>query len=53
MIELILTLALITFGTLFGMCLIALRNVELENKKLRMQNTELTYARIKAQIIIS
>ena len=48
MTELILTLALITFGTLFGMCLISLRKVEIENKKLRKENTELTYARIKA-----
>jgi hypothetical protein len=48
MMNLILTLALITFGTLFGMCLISLRKVEIENKKLRMENTELLYARIEA-----
>jgi hypothetical protein len=48
MMNLILTLALITFGTLFGMALISLRNVELENKRLRMENTELIYAKIKA-----
>lgn len=35
MTELILTLAIISFGTLFGMSLISLRKVELENKKLR------------------
>ena len=35
--EIILTIALISFGTLFGMCLIALRNVELENKRLRKE----------------
>jgi N-acetylmuramic acid 6-phosphate (MurNAc-6-P) etherase len=47
MTNLILTLAIITFGTLFGMCLISLRNVELENKKLRKENTELIYSKIK------
>jgi hypothetical protein len=48
MIELILTLAIISFGTLFGMCLISLRNVEKENQRLRKENTELIYAKIKA-----
>jgi len=47
MTNLILTLAIITFGTLFGMCLISLRNLELENKKLRKENTELIYSKIK------
>ena len=45
--EIILTIALISFGTLFGMCLISLRNVELENKRLRKENTELIYSKIK------
>ena len=47
MTEIILTLALISFGTLFGMCLISLRKVELENKRLRKENTELVYSKIK------
>ena len=47
MTEFILTLALITFGTLFGMSLIALRNVEKENQKLRMQNTELYWKQVR------
>lgn len=47
MTNLILTLAIITFGTLFGMSLISLRNLELENKKLRKENTELIYSKIK------
>ena len=47
MTNLILTLAIITFGTLFGMCLISLRNVEKENKRLRKENTELIYSKIK------
>ena len=48
MTEFILTMALITFGTLFGMSLISLRNVEKHNQQLRKENTELIYARIKA-----
>ena len=39
--EIILTFALISFITLFGMCLISLRNVELENKRLRKENLKL------------
>jgi len=45
--ETILTIALISFGTLFGMCLISLRNVELENKRLRKENTELVWNQIR------
>jgi membrane protein CcdC involved in cytochrome C biogenesis len=48
MIEIILYFGLLTFGTLFGLCLISLRKFEIENKKLRMENTELLYARIEA-----
>ena len=40
MTELILTIALISFGTLFGMSLISLRKVEMENKRLRKENVE-------------
>jgi hypothetical protein len=47
MTEFILTLALITFGTLFGMCLISLRNVEKENQKLRKENTEMKWNSIR------
>jgi hypothetical protein len=47
MIELILTLALISFGTLFGMCLISLRKVELENKKLRKENHDLIFKELE------
>ena len=48
MTELILTLALISFGTLFGMCLISLRKVEIENKKLRKENTEMKWNSIRS-----
>jgi hypothetical protein len=47
MTEIILTIALISFGTLFGMCLISLRKVELDNKRLRKENTELYWKQIK------
>jgi hypothetical protein len=47
MTEIILTIALISFLTLFGMCLITLRNVELDNKRLRKENTELYWKQIK------
>jgi len=48
MTELILTLALISFGTLFVMCLISLRKVEIENKKLRKENTEMKWNSIRS-----
>ena len=47
MTDLILTLAIISFGTLFVMSLISLRKVELENKKLRKENTELVWNKIR------
>jgi len=37
-IEIILYLALISFGTLIGMMLISMRKLEIENKKFRTQN---------------
>jgi len=36
--EIILYLALVTFGTLIGSMLITLRKLEIENKKFRTQN---------------
>ena len=47
MINLILTLAIISFGTLFGMSLITLRKLEIENKKLRIENAEMKWNQIK------
>ena len=47
MTETILYLALVSFGTLFGMCLISLRNVEKENQRLRKENTELYWKQVK------
>ena len=45
--NLILTLAIISFGTLFGMSLITLRKLEIENKKLRKENAEMKWNQIK------
>jgi hypothetical protein len=45
--NLILTLAIISFGTLFGMSLITLRKLEIENKKLRIENAEMKWNQIK------
>ena len=47
MMNLILTLAIISFGTLFGMSLITLRKLEIENKKLRKENAEMQWNQIK------
>jgi hypothetical protein len=47
MTNLILTVAIISFGTLFGMCLISLRKLEIENKKLRKENAEMKWNQIK------
>ena len=47
MTNLILTIAIISFGTLFGMCLISLRKLENENKKLRKENAEMKWNQIK------
>ena len=47
MTNLILTVAIISFGTLFGMCLISLRKLEIENKKLRKENVEMKWNQIK------
>jgi len=47
MTNLILTVAIISFGTLFGMCLISLRKLEIENKKLRKENAEIKWNQIK------
>jgi hypothetical protein len=38
-IEIILYLALITFGTLIGSAILAIRKLEIENKKLRKTNS--------------
>ena len=48
MIELILTLAIISFGTLFGMSLITMRKLEIENKKLRIENSEMKWNSIRS-----
>ena len=47
MTNLILTIAIISFGTLFGMNLISLRKLEIENKKLRKENAEIKWNQIK------
>ncbi len=47
MTNLILTIAIISFGTLFGMNLISLRKLEIENKKLRKENAEMKWNQIK------
>jgi len=47
MTNLILTIAIISFGTLFGMCLISLRKLEIENKKMRKENAEMKWNQIK------
>jgi hypothetical protein len=47
MTNLILTIAIISFGTLFGMSLITLRKLEIENKKLRKENAEIKWNQIK------
>ena len=47
MTNLILTVAIISFGTLFGMSLISLRKLEIENKKLRKENAEMKWNQIK------
>jgi hypothetical protein len=47
MTNLILTIAIISFGTLFGMNLISLRKLEIENKKLRKENAETKWNQIK------
>jgi len=48
MMNLILTLAIISFGTLFGMSLITLRKLEIENKKLRKENAEMKWNSIRS-----
>lgn len=47
MMNLILTLVIISFGTLFGMSLITLRKLEIENKKLRIEIAETKWNQIK------
>jgi hypothetical protein len=47
MTNLILTIAIISFGTLFGMSLITMRKLEIENKKLRKENAEIKWNQIK------
>jgi hypothetical protein len=47
MTNLILTIAIISFGTLFGMSLITMRKLEIENKKLRKENAEMKWNQIK------
>jgi hypothetical protein len=47
MTNLILTIAIISFGTLFGMSLITLRKLEIENKELRKENAEIKWNQIK------
>jgi hypothetical protein len=48
MTDLILTLAIISFATLFGMSLITMRKLEIENKKLRKENTEMKWNSIRS-----
>ncbi|MFZ9354523.1 MAG: hypothetical protein ACO25L_06900 [Candidatus Nanopelagicales bacterium] len=47
MTNLILTIAIISFGTLFGMSLITMRKLEIENRKLRKENAEMKWNQIK------
>jgi len=47
MTNLILTIAIISFGTLFGMSLITMRKLEIENRKLRIENAEMKWNQIK------
>jgi hypothetical protein len=47
MIEIILTLALISFGVFFFGMLMNLRRFEIENKKLRKEITELKWNSIR------
>ena len=47
MTNLILTVAIISFGTLFGMSLITMRKLEIENRKLRKENAEMKWNQIK------
>lgn len=47
MTNLILTIAIISFGTLLGMNLISLRKLEIENRNLRKENAEIKWNQIK------
>jgi hypothetical protein len=47
MTNLILTVAIISFGTLFGMSLITLRKLEIQNRNLRKENAEMKWNQIK------
>lgn len=47
MTNLILTIAIISFATLFGMNLISLRKLEIENRNLRKENAETKWNQIK------
>ncbi len=47
MTNLILTIAIISFGTLFGMSLITMRKLEIENRKLRIENSEMKWNQTK------
>jgi hypothetical protein len=47
MTNLILTIAIISFGTLFGMSLITMRKLEIENRNLRKENAEMKWNQIK------
>jgi len=47
MTNLILTVAIISFGTLFGMSLISLRKLEIQNRNLRKENAEMKWNQIK------
>jgi hypothetical protein len=48
MMEIILTLALISFGVFFFGMLMNLRRFEIENQKLRKENTELKWNSIRS-----
>jgi hypothetical protein len=47
MTNLILTIAIISFGTLFGMSLITMRKLEIQNRNLRKENAEMKWNQIK------
>ena len=47
MTNLILTVAIISFGTLFGMSLITMRKLEIQNRNLRKENAEMKWNQIK------